>query len=236
MLLAADRRYFPAVAALLLLTVLVGFAPTWPLRTAFGQPALPWTLHLHAAVLFAWFLLYLGQGLLIATRSCRWHALCGAFGILLGLAVVPAGLLAALGYAPRLQALYGPGHASLDRVPLVAWGNIGMLAAFWLLLGWAIARRRQPDWHMRLMLLASISIVGPALARFGRFPALAGLTELPFLVGGTGLLLGSLALHDRRTRGRLHPASVNGTLLYAALLVAGLLVGASEAGRRAILG
>jgi hypothetical protein len=57
------------MAALLLATVLVGFAPSFFLRAYFGTPPLPMYLQLHGVVLTAWFLLFFVQTSLIASHK-----------------------------------------------------------------------------------------------------------------------------------------------------------------------
>lgn len=73
-------------------------------------------------------------------------------------------------------------------------------------LAWtAIALRERPDWHKRLMLGATVNIVGPAWGRIIPLPLL-GQNGVWLILA---VLLGYLAiamLFDRRLHGRLHPA------------------------------
>ncbi len=61
------RRYFLAMAVLLLTIVLVGFAPTFHLKVFFGTPALPLYLHVHGTLLIAWYALFVAQTVLVAS-------------------------------------------------------------------------------------------------------------------------------------------------------------------------
>ncbi len=66
-------RFFTTMAVLLLVIVFVGFAPSFYLKIFFDTPELPWYVHLHGAVLTAWFTLFLAQTVLIATKRTATH-------------------------------------------------------------------------------------------------------------------------------------------------------------------
>jgi len=89
--------------------------------------------------------------------------------------------------------------------PLAELVNFGVLVAagFWY--------RRRSDIHKRLMLLAAIVLTGePILHLVGhlsRWPALRG-AGVGISVPLTFLLLFSSAIHDRISRGRIHPVSL----------------------------
>src|ERR1700730_9606988 len=77
----------------------------------------------------------------------------------------------------------------------VVCANIGNLLSFATLLLAAVVLRGRPRAHKRLMLLASISIIGPALARIARWPVLGG-EQGPFIpLVWWGLVL-VVAVHD----------------------------------------
>jgi hypothetical protein len=72
----------------------------------------------------------------------------------------------------------------------------------------AIARRRNPQSHKRLMLLATITLVTAAIARW---PGVFQFGPLAFF-GLTDLFVVALAVWDFRSRGRLHPVTLWGGL------------------------
>jgi len=83
------------------------------------------------------------------------------------------------------------------------------------------------------MLLASISIIGPALARVARWPVFGG-EQGPFIpVVFWGLVL-ALAVHDLMSRRRLHPATVIGALLLMLIRYGTGLAGRSDVGQTLI--
>ena len=105
-----------------------------------------------------------------------------------------------------------------------------MTVAFATFVVLAIVKRNRPESHRRLMLLASLSMMGQALARLGRFPALQIgdsplLSEAIYGLGGQAALLGLLVGHDLRTNRRVHPTVAWGApLLLVSILTAGLVI------------
>ena len=108
----------------------------------------------------------------------------------------------------------------------------------------AIAQRQRPEAHKRLLLLASIAMVSPAIGRYvADLTRWGASTSVPAVVQTLQILVGLLAIglpltlvyHDLRTRRRLHPATVWGVASYF-LFTAGLqfAVSATPAGRAVI--
>lgn len=103
---------------------------------------------------------------------------------------------------------------------------VDTLALVWFssFIGAAIVlRRRRPDAHKRLMMLASLAILYPAQARVGDMLGNGGLA----IVGGTIALWLSLVIHDFISRKRLHVATAVGgfVLIIANPMLMSLLVG-----------
>ena len=61
-----------------------------------------------------------------------------------------------------------------DTQNIVIWGNLFTLMLFTAFVSLAVAFRKRPEAHKRLTLLASMSIVGPAMARFTEWPVFPG--------------------------------------------------------------
>jgi hypothetical protein len=111
----------------------------------------------------------------------------------------------------------------------VFWGNGGMLVAFAVSVAAAIALRRHPASHKRLMLLASIGIAPPAIHRVGLLPFLQMLDSrdvnaLVFMLAGLLALLLSLVLYDVVSRRRLHPVTAWGVPGYLAWFLACIFI------------
>lgn len=112
---------------------------------------------------------------------------------------------------------------------IVFWGNLFTLALFAAFIVLGVVFRYKAESHKRLMLLASFSIVGPALARFADWPVSPGGNPARPLYAITGLviLFGSLLAHDFIVRRRPHPVSALGLLAILASLGAAVFLGVS---------
>lgn len=156
-----EHRFFVVASSTVLLIVFVSFAHSFFLKVWFGAPALSWLVHLHGALMSAWFALFFVQTCLVARHRVDWHRRLGVFGALLAAAIVVVGpIVLARATMRELHAPDGdPFFISIFGVDLV------VLLDFAILVASALALRRRSDYHKRLMLLATLSIVLPAIAR-----------------------------------------------------------------------
>ncbi|WP_426688167.1 hypothetical protein [Rhodanobacter ginsengiterrae] len=191
------RRMYPWVPLALGLAVFAGFAPTYYLKFAFAQPALPWLVHLHGLLMSAWVLLFASQTWLVARQRVDLHRRLGVAGVALVALIPMVGSMTAIEGA-RLGHSPGPPPLVFLTVPLFD------VLVFTALAVAALALRRRTDWHRRLMLTATLNLLPPALGRFA--PLYLHLPGLPFAFGVTDLLLLGAATWDTWQHRRLHPA------------------------------
>jgi hypothetical protein len=232
------------MSIVLLLTVVIGFAPTLYLSAFRDLPPLPGHLHAHGAILTGWFVWLAVQTSLIRTNRLALHRRLGTAGAILGLAVVFAGPLATFNVVPRIRAAgldldmdisalgisgLGSGVSIARFMSGVVWTNLASIATFAVLLLAAILLRRRSASHKRLMLLASISIIGPALARISRWPVLGG-EQGPFISLALVLLLLAVVLHDVISTKRVHPATWLGATFAVLMDLGGGAIAASQFG------
>jgi hypothetical protein len=215
-----DRRFFTGMAALCALTVFLGFAPTYYLKAPFGAPPLPGLLHLHGFLFSAWILLFLAQTLLVSARRTDLHMRLGVLtavvGALLPLAAFPVAIWSARrGFTPP----GGPPPLVFLAVPMAD------LVVFAALLGAGLYWRRTPETHKRLMLMATISILTPAIARL---PHVAAAGPAAFL-GLTDLFVVACLVYDKVTRGRVHPAFWAGAIWLLVSQPARILISGTSA-------
>lgn len=218
-------RFYMGSAAVLLLVVLVGFAPTFYLRSTFGGPELSWRVFVHGLILTAWFLAFALQTALVAARRTALHRALGWAGAAIGLAVIISGALATPYRMAELAAQGRPLWPNRTTSILV-WSNTASIVAFAILLAAAIVLRRRPDAHKRLMLLASISIIQPAFGRIFRWPVFEAspLEILMLSVAAPFALVGALIVYDFLSRKSLHPATVAGVAVFGGLKLGGVLL------------
>jgi hypothetical protein len=193
------RYFFLALAALLALIVFVGFAPTFYLREVFSAPELPALLVVHGILFSAWIVLLLTQTLLIRGAQVHVHRVLGIAGALLAILMVLLGAKVALEAAAQgtLGARFHVPPLEFLIVPL------GQIIIFGALTAGAIALRRRPAAHKRLVILATINLIAPAIVRAADV-LLHTATPLSALVM-IGVLLAACIGFDVFTRGRVHP-------------------------------
>ena len=230
----ATGRFYVWMAAACVLIAFGGFAPTYWLQLIPGTFIGPALLHVHGALFSAWTLLLLVQARHAEQGRMAAHRAFGLAGISLGTALVFAGLAAEImSLNVQLAAGYGDRARAFSILPVSA---ITLFAGFFVA---AIANIRRPEWHKRLMLMATISLLQAAMARVffvliagggpGRRPGLG--PPPPLAIGIVPSLLLELLIvagivYDWRTRGRPHPAwLVGGAIMTAVILLRGTIGG-----------
>ena len=217
-----SRKFSVGIALAMLTVNLVGFGPTLYLRPFFDVPPIPFYLYLHGAIGTAWFVLLVGQALLIATRNFRQHRQLGWVGVALAASVVLLGMYTSTHMVPRNVALGADSEAELSLFALVTAADLASFVLIPTLVGLAVVFRRRMDVHMRLLLIATLVMLGPAEARiaswFGDIPnPVLTVIQLAFVA--------SLFAHDIVVRRRPHIATVLGILFMMAVNAAFQLSG-----------
>lgn len=201
--LSGEQVFFTALAATLFLAVLIGFGRTYYLRAfieppAFMKPATP-LVHLHGLLFSAWVVLFMVQTSFVAAGRRDLHMKLGLVGLPLVLSMIVVGTLAALHQVKRLAIPLDP--LSWMAVPILAVVGFGILFLS------ALALRRTPGAHKRLMVLGMAAMIGAAFARMPGMPFLLGAFFLP------NIYAVALIAWDLVTTRRPHLSSVLGGLL-----------------------
>jgi hypothetical protein len=201
------------ILAALCAAAIVGFARTYYLRFLFELPPLTRAAHVHGLLATLWLALHFTQARLIAARRVRWHRTLGAFTAFVGLVTfLQAGDLAITAAQQ--------GHAPPGRVPWQFLSvSMGTTIMFGLFLFPALALRKRREWHKRLMLLASMVLLVPAIGRLDGMLHLhfgTPRTVLPALISAAFVLWAWA--NDRRTLGRIHPALLYGGIALVAAI------------------
>jgi len=204
----AERGFFGGMAAFIGVVVFLGFARSYYLRplTAGQVPALPTLtplIHVHAFLFSLWIALLVLQARLVAAGRIDLHRRFGLAGTALAVLMLAVGTLTALHGVVRGVSPGGMDPRRFLVVPLFA------LAVFGVLLFAAIRARHDPQSHKRLVLLATIALLPPALARWLIFQLGLG---PPVVLAVSTLFLLPLVVWDLATRRRLHPATLWGGL------------------------
>ncbi len=197
-----DRVFYSGMAIAMALTVFVGFAPTYylrlfstegPVATVSGFPFTP-LVHLHAVVFSAWVLLFIFQTALIASRRVKVHQRVGIAGAALAAVMIVIGIGTAIAGARA-----GSGPPGVDPLAFLII-PLGDMALFAIFVASAIGLRRNREAHKRLMLLAYVSLLAAAVARW---PGVMPLGPLGFY-GFAFLFLFAGIGYDLLSRRRVH--------------------------------
>jgi len=208
---SAERRFYTGMALALLATVFLGFARSFFLRPLFPTWPSPHEtiFYVHGTVFTSWFLLIVIQTSLVAAGRTDLHRKLGVFGAVLAAAMVVLGVTGAVIAARRPGGFVGIPVSPLQFLIIPIFD----MAIFSTFVAVGVAKRRDPQTHKRWMLLASISLITAAIARW---PGVISVGAPPLYFALTDLFLVPIALWDFKSRGRVHPATLWGGLALVA--------------------
>ena len=215
-------RFYLWMAVAMAAAAFLGFAPTFWIPLAQGIPEKIAVLAIHGALFFGWCLFLIYQTWLVASGQSARHRETGLIGISLATAMVIFGTGAAINSAERAGAAgFGPVGETFMIVPMA-----GMFLFAGLMIA-AIMNVRRPEWHKRLLLVATAIMLEAPLARpfiayvvmGGNLPPFQGNVGLAGLGGPPPPVMGVLIpaliadlfivagmVFDWRTLGKVHPA------------------------------
>ena len=210
-----NRRLLAAFTLLLTAIFFAGFAHSYYLRSWFVQRrVLPWVVHIHGILMTAWVVLFIVQVVLAYRQRIDLHRKVGLVGVYL------APLAVALGELVVIRAIslrFSTAPLGQRWLLFVAFDGVNLLV-FGALAVCAFLLRYRPDVHKRLMLLAVVSALPPAL---GRIAERAGSAHIELIVLSVMLVaLLACVLVDTARHRRLHPAMAWGALAIALSSVA----------------
>jgi hypothetical protein len=200
----------------------IGFAPTYWMPMATSTLKAGPLVHLHGLIFFGWSLYLVFQTWLASSGRIARHRAVGMLGVSFATAMTIFGTLVAI-HTMKAAAAIGMRSEGI-AFAIVPLSGIAFFAATFVL---AVANVRRPETHKRLMMLAAISILDAAIARWFMTllappgavgPPPVAVTVPPAMVAY--LLVVAAMVRDWRSRGRPHPVYLIGG---AALLLVKLL-------------
>ena len=219
----ARSRFYPLIAIVLALFIIVGFSRTYYLRFLADLPPLSTLVHVHGLVFTAWLALFITQTQLIAAHRFDLHMKLGMAGIGLAVLIVLIGLATVFGAAASSRI-----HTSGLTSPQFSFVGLVTITTFTVLIALGVAFRRRASLHKRFMLLAMIGATGPAV---GRFIGLVGAGKYALLVqmGVIAVLATWCLVYDWRRNRVVHPVFAIGGLVLVLLWPLRYWVARSEA-------
>ena len=201
-----DHAFFQTMAVLLTVTMVVGFAKTYFLPGVFRAKLPNLLIHLHGAVFTLWFLLLLAQSVLASVHRVDLHRRLGIAGVAIACLMLPLGILATAEYVVREGAQ--PWILLAAVMPVAELGTFSVLAAA------AFLTRRTPALHKRLILLATIALMGAAIGRMEFLPFwhFHGIAAIRLVWVYTYIFLLPLGGYDLWSTRKLNRATVWGSL------------------------
>jgi hypothetical protein len=216
-----ERWFFAGVAIIMLATSTAGFMPSLVHTVGRRAPLSPLAAA-HGIVAFAWLLLFLVQSRLVATRHVALHRKLGLASVFIFAFMVPLAYTTTVAMVRRgfdLSGDLGIDHDALYE-SIFAFSNI---LIFSVLVIAALACRRRPEIHKRLMLFANIELMPAPLAHLiGHKPWFASLPAAIVMIPISVFVIGAVA-RDVMLAGRVHP-------LTCGLAILRLVSGPLEAG------
>ena len=198
---ARDRAnwFYLGYGLFALAAVLIGFSTTYVLPMARRTFDAPWVVHLHGGAATLGVILLIVQTWLVRAQRTPRHRWIGAVGLPVAATAWASGIATASWAARRDIGDIGTAASSN-----LASTSIGLSLFLGLVIA-AILLRRRPDWHKRLILLATVQLLWPAIFRWRHVlpPFPNPDVWLAIVVAYTPIAVA--AYRDWKRFGRLHP-------------------------------
>jgi hypothetical protein len=187
-------RYFYLSMGLLMSALVVwGFSHTVNAHLFHATPARPLLLWMHGAAFSTWVLFFIAQSALVRVRKVSVHRTLGWFGAALAATMVVLGFtVAVLMTRFDITVLHQKDVAQFLSIPFLDMIVFGTCIAL------AIAWRKKPDYHRRLVFIATCMLMDAAIGRFDFW------FDNNIFYVGLDLLIVAGMIRDRIVDGRVH--------------------------------
>ena len=156
-----SRYFYFAMSLTLAAIVVAGFKRT--VNDNLFHPAIPrpFILWIHASAFTGWVIFFILQSTLVRVHKVSWHRSMGWFGAGLATVMVPLGIATAIVMARfdtvQLHQSGADAFLSIPFYDMIAFGACMVLAIYW---------RTKPEFHRRLIFIATCGLMDAALGRF----------------------------------------------------------------------
>ena len=155
-------RYFYLCMSLVLAALVIsGFSRTVNASLFHANPPRPLLLWIHGAAFSTWIAFFIAQSALVRARKVSVHRLLGWFGAGLAVVMVVLGFTIAV-VMTRFDTvvLHQKGVDAFLSIPfgdMIIFGSCMAMAIYW---------RKKPEYHRRLVFIASCQLMDAAIGRF----------------------------------------------------------------------
>jgi hypothetical protein len=154
------RYFYFAMTLLMAVLSLWAFSNTVSVRLLHATPPRPLLLWFHAAAFAAWIALFIAQSALVRVHNIRVHRSLGWFGASLAAIMVVSGFVVSI-VMVRFEITVL--HQNVAPFLSILWCDLIIFGACMAL---AIYFRKRPDYHRRLVFLASCQLMQATFVRF----------------------------------------------------------------------
>jgi hypothetical protein len=156
-----SRHFYLCMSLVLAALVIAGFSRTVNSSLFHANPPRPLLLWIHGAVFSTWIAFFIAQSALVRARKVSVHRLLGWFGAGLAAVMVVMGFTIAV-VMTRFDTvvLQQKGIDSFLSIPfgdMIIFGSCMAMAIYW---------RKKPEYHRRLVFIASCQLMDAAIGRF----------------------------------------------------------------------
>jgi hypothetical protein len=155
-----DKYFYFAMSLLVAAIVVWGFSHTVDQNLFHAAPPRPLMLWFHGVAFSGWIGFFIFQSALIRTRNVRLHRFFGWFGAGLATVMAPLGVSTAI-VMGRFDT-YRLHQPDADAFLIIPFYD---MLAFAVFIGLAIAWRRKPELHRRLIFIATCGLLDAAFGR-----------------------------------------------------------------------
>ena len=155
------RYFYLSMSLVLTALVIWGFSRTVNASLLHANPPRPLLLWIHGAAFSTWMIFFIAQSALVRSLKVSIHRLLGWFGAGLATVMVVLGLIIAV-VMTRFDTLVLhqkdiDAFPSIPIVDMLIFGSCVGLAIYW---------RKKPEYHRRLIFIATCQLMDAALGRF----------------------------------------------------------------------
>lgn len=155
------RYFYFCMSLVFAALVLLGFSRTVNVALFHANPPRPFLLWMHGAAFSTWIVFFIAQSSLVRVRKVSVHRALGWFGAALASVMVVLGVVIAVVMTRfDISVLHQQGVDSFLMVPF------GDMAIFGTCIGLAVYWRKKPEYHRRLLFIATCHLMDAAVGRF----------------------------------------------------------------------
>jgi hypothetical protein len=156
-----EKYFYFSMSLLIAAIVVYGFSHTINQDLIHSVPPAPWLLWVHGMVFSGWVAFFIFQSALVRTRTVKLHRRMGWFGAGLASVMTVLGLWTSI-VMDRFNFLnfHDAGAKTFFAIQLL--DIVAFTVVFWLAVYW----RKKPEYHRRLILIATCVLMSAAIARF----------------------------------------------------------------------